>query len=93
MQRVLDVILRRERVEPDVPICPDHKVEMRLRGKQGRPTRFADQTEEEYTLLYFCPVPECNQTAAVSRVRTQIPAPGEAPERPVFARRDEQVGA
>lgn len=87
MQRVLDVIFRRERVEPDVPVCSDHHVEMRLRGKQGRPTRFAAQTEEEYTLIYFCPVPDCNHTAAVTRYKTQIPAPGEAPLRPEFARR------
>ncbi|HEY8447399.1 MAG TPA: hypothetical protein VIL01_09845 [Thermomicrobiales bacterium] len=87
VQRFLDVVLRRERVEPDVPICPDHKTEMRLRGKLGRPTRFSHQTEEEYTLIYFCPVEGCNNTAMVERVRTQIPVPGEAPERPPFARR------
>ena len=87
MQRVLDVILRRDRVEPEIPECPEHGVEMRLRGKQGRPTRFSDQTEEEYTLIYFCPVEGCNETAHVTRVRTQIPVPGEPPERPAFARR------
>jgi hypothetical protein len=87
MQRVLDIILRRERVDPKVPICPDHHVEMRLRGKQGRPTRFSDQTEEEYTLIFFCPVEGCNNTAHVKRVKTQIPIPGEAPDRPAYARR------
>ncbi len=87
MQRVLDVIFRRERFDPEIPICPDHKTEMRLRGKQGRPTRFADQSEEEYTLIYFCPVEGCNETASRVRVRTQIPVPGEPPERPLFARR------
>ena len=87
MQRVLDVILRRDRVEPEIPECPEHGVEMRLRGKQGRPTRFSDQTEEEYTLIYFCPVDGCNETAHVTRVKTQIPVPGEPPERPAFARR------
>lgn len=87
MHRVLDVILRRDRVQPAIPECPDHRVEMRLRGKQGRPTRFADQSEEEYTLIYFCPVEGCNQTAQVDRVKTQIPVPGEPPERPAFARR------
>ena len=87
MQRVLDVILRRDRLEPDIPTCPDHKVEMRLRGKQGRPTRFSDQTEEEYTLIYFCPVERCNHTALVKRVKTQIPVSGEPPERPLFSRR------
>jgi hypothetical protein len=87
VQRVLDIILRRERREPEIPLCTDHSVEMRLRGKQGRPTRFSDQTEEEYTLIYFCPVEGCNHTAAVKRVKTQIPVPGEPPERPTFARR------
>lgn len=88
MQRVLDAIFRRERIEPEIPVCPDHKTEMRLRGKQGRPARFTDQTEEEYTLIYFCPVEGCNETAAVERSRTQIPVPGEPPQRPAFARRD-----
>ena len=87
MQRVLDIILRRDRVEPEIPLCPNHTTEMRLRGKQGRPTRFSDQTEEEYTLIYFCPVEGCNETAEVKRVKTQIPVPGEPPERPLFARR------
>jgi hypothetical protein len=87
MQRVLDVIFRRERFEPDVPVCPDHHVEMRLRGKQGRPTRFSSQSEEEYTLIYFCPVEGCNNTAEVTRVHTQIPVPGEPPPRPTFSRR------
>ena len=86
MQRVLDMILRRERPEPEIPVCADHKVEMRLRGKQGRPARFSDQTEEEYTLIYFCPVEGCNNTALVKRVKTQIPVPGEPPARPPFAR-------
>ncbi len=87
MQRVLDVILRRDRLEPDIPVCPDHHVEMRLRGKQGRPTRFSSQSEEEYTLIYFCPVEGCNNTAEVARTHTQIPVPGEPPARPTFSRR------
>lgn len=87
MDRILDIILRRDRIEPAIPMCLDHRVEMRLRGKQGRPTRFDYQTEEEYTLIYFCPVEGCNQTAQLKRVKTQIPVPGEPPERPAFARR------
>jgi hypothetical protein len=87
VQKVLDIVLRRNRVEPEIPLCPDHKVNMRLRGKQGRPTRFTAQTEEEYTLIYFCPVEGCNQTELRKRNKTQIPVPGEAPERPSFARR------
>lgn len=86
MQRILDVIMRRERNEPEIPDCPIHGVEMRLRGKQGRPTRFTDQWAEEYTLVYFCPVEECNETAERTRVNAQIPVPGEPPERPLFAR-------
>jgi len=86
VQRVLDVILRRNAPEPDIPLCADHKAEMRLRGKQGRPTRFSSQTEEEYTLIFYCPVEGCNHTAERKRVKTQIPVPGEPPPRPPFAR-------
>lgn len=90
MQRIIDVVLRRVKPEPPIPLCPDHKTVMHLRGKQGRPTRFASQTEEEYTLIYFCPVPNCNQTAETKRVATQIPVPGESPERPTFSRKGRQ---
>jgi hypothetical protein len=88
VQRALDIILRRDRPEPEIPLCPDHKVEMRLRGKQGRPARFSDQTEEEYTLIWFCPVEGCNFTATTKRVKTQIPVPGEPPPRPLYSRRE-----
>lgn len=88
MQKALDVILRRNSVTPEVPVCPDHGNEMRLRGRIGRPTRFSAQTEEEYTLIYFCPVHQCNQTDTRQRVKTQIPVPGESPERPIFSRRE-----
>lgn len=87
MPGVLDVIFRRNDPEPEVPICPDHKTEMRLRGKLGRPTRFSAQIEEEYTLIYFCPVEGCNQTAMRKRARSQIPVPGEPFERPAYSRR------
>lgn len=85
--RILDIVFRRPRVEPPVPICADHKVEMHLRGKMGRPSRFSDMTEESYTQIYFCPVPGCDHSAEVTRSRSQIPVPGEAPLRPSFARR------
>ena len=85
--RLLDIVFRRTVVEPPIPLCPDHKVEMHLRGKMGRPTRFSDMTEESYTLLYFCPVPGCDHDKEVNRTKTQIPVPGEAPDRPDFARR------
>ena len=86
MQQMLDIILRRDRDIPAIPVCPDHKVEMRLRGKLGRPTRFTDQTEEQYTLIYYCPTEECNQTDTRERARTQVPVPGEPPDRPSFSR-------
>ncbi len=89
MNRLLDVILRRNEPEPDIPICDQHRLEMRLRGKQGRPTRFTQQSEEEYTLIYYCPADGCNHTASIDRVKTQIPVPGEPPARPGFARSED----
>jgi hypothetical protein len=86
MPSLLDVIFRRVPEAPEIPICPDHDVEMRLRGKLGKPTRFTEQSQEEYTLIFFCPVEGCNQTDERSKVRTQVPVPGESPKRPVFAR-------
>lgn len=86
MPSLIDVIFRRVPEQPDIPECPDHKVEMRLRGKQGKPTRFFEQSESEYTFIYYCPVEECNQTDTRVRVRTQVPVPGESPERPSFSR-------
>ncbi|MBA3277061.1 MAG: hypothetical protein H0T72_14865 [Chloroflexia bacterium] len=90
MPSLIDIIFRRVPDAPEIPVCPDHKTEMRLRGKLGKPTRFAGQSEEEYTLIYYCPVEECNETDTRVRVRTQIPVPGESPERPTFSRPGEQ---
>lgn len=92
MPSLVDRIFRRNLDEPEIPICPDHKVEMRLRGKLGKPTRFFEQTESEYTLIYFCPVEECNQTAMRPVVRTQVPVPGAAPARPTYSRPGETDG-
>lgn len=86
MPSLLDVVFRRVKEPPAIPLCPDHDVAMQLRGKLGKPTRFAEQSEEEYTLVYFCPVEGCNQTEERVKVRTQIPVPGETPGRPTFAR-------
>jgi hypothetical protein len=86
MPSLLDVILRRTAPEPVIPVCPTHDVEMRLRGKLGRPTRFVDQTEGEYTYIYFCPVDGCDETDTRSYRRTQIPVPGASPHRPEFSR-------
>lgn len=85
--RLLDALLGRSTHVPSTPTCPDHHVDMRLRGKMGRPARFAETTEEQYTLVYFCPVPDCNHTAERKQSRSQISVPGEAPARPPFARR------
>ena len=54
----------------------------------GAPARFTYQTEETYTVIYFCPVTGCNETAEGQLAMTQIPVPGAAPERPAYARRD-----
>jgi len=90
MRNILDVILRRNQDEPTVPNCPDHKGDMRLRGKLGRPSRFTGQSEEEYTVIYFCPVEGCNHTVERPMVRTQVPVPGEPPARPSFSRSNER---
>jgi hypothetical protein len=90
VQRLADIVLGRRRTEAEVPTCHEHNVAMRLRGKQGRPTRFTAQTEEEYTLIYFCPVEGCNATEEVKRVKTQIPYADEVPERPLFSRRGDR---
>lgn len=86
MPSLLDTILGRKSNEPEIPDCPEHDVDMHLRGKLGRPSRFSYQTEEEYTLVYFCPVEGCNETATRDMRRTQIPVPGAAPKRPMFSR-------
>lgn len=87
VQRVLDWVFKREREAPDVPECPSHHVPMQMRGVIGQPTRFSYQTEETYTVIYYCPVGGCNETATEVMSRTQIPVPGAAPDRPRYARR------
>lgn len=84
MPGFLEAIFGIQREEPDIPTCPNHKVEMRLRGKMGRPSRFSDTIEQQYTLIYFCPVPGCNNTAAIQQARAQIP--GEGTPRPDYSR-------
>ena len=90
MPTLMDVLTGKQIHEPDVPVCPMHDVEMRLRGKIGRPSRFSDQKTSEYTMIYYCPDPECNETASRDIRRTQIPVPGASPERPIFARYKEK---
>ena len=89
MPSLLDVILRRNTDEKTPPDCPDHKVEMHLRGKMGRPSRFENMTEEDYTVIYFCPVEGCNETATRLVTRRQIPVPGVPPRRPDYSRQNE----
>ncbi len=86
MPSLLDVILRRATEEKTPPECPDHHVEMRLRGKVGRPSRFEGTSEQRYTAIYFCPIPGCNETAERKVARRQVPVPGVPPARPDFAR-------
>lgn len=88
VQRILDWVFNRKRVEPDVPLCPNHHTPMQMRGVIGRPTRFNYQTEETYTVIYFCPIQGCAETAETQLAMTQIPVPGAAPRRPDYARRD-----
>jgi hypothetical protein len=88
VQRILDWVFKRERPKPEVPVCPNHHVPMQMRGVVGRPTRFSYQTEETYTVIYFCPVAGCAETAEVQLAMLQIPVPGVAPPRPDYARRD-----
>lgn len=88
--KFINWVLRRPGDERRIPLCPDHEVEMRLRGVIGRPARFHYQTEEEYTFIYFCPIEGCNNTAEVKRVASQVPVPNVSPSRPIYARRTER---
>jgi hypothetical protein len=87
VQRVLDWVFRRERSEPEVPVCPTHRVPMQMRGVIGQPARFSYQSQETYKVLYFCPVQGCDETTTVELAMTQIPIQGAAPRRPGYARR------
>lgn len=87
MASLLDVILRRNLDESALPICPNHHIEMMLRGKMGRPSRFTGMSEEDYTLIYYCPVEGCNETAERTVTRRQIPVDGVPPKRPNYSRK------
>jgi hypothetical protein len=90
MPGLLDTILRRTRDVPATPICPQHGVEMSLRGSMGRPARFEDQTQETYTAIYFCPVRGCGESKLTERQRSQIPVPGAPQPRPDYIRHRER---
>lgn len=89
MPSLIDRIMGKKAEESEVPICPDHHVEMRLRGKLGRPSRFEDQSASEYTLIYYCPTPDCAQNAMKPVQRNQVAVPGIQPDRPDFSRRND----
>lgn len=91
VMKYINWALRRDNGESPIPRCPDHDVEMRLRGMMGRPSRFAMQTGGEYTHIYFCPIEECNQTAMRMIATAQAPVPEEAPARPIYARNREDI--
>jgi hypothetical protein len=88
VRQVLDWVFKREREEPDVPLCSDHHTPMQLRGYIGRPARFTYQQNESYTVIYYCPVQGCNETAERELSMTQIPVPEVSPRRPDYSRRD-----
>ncbi|MCC6704330.1 MAG: hypothetical protein IT334_05600 [Thermomicrobiales bacterium] len=72
--------------DSQTPICPDHDVPMRLRGKMGRPARYDSTLQEEYTLVYFCSVHGCGESKLVQVSNSQIPAPGFQQPRPDYIR-------
>lgn len=90
MPSLLDVILRRKSDEKTPPDCPTHHVEMDLRGKIGRPSRFEGMSEEDYEVIYFCPVEGCDETASRVVARRQVPVPGVPPKRPPYSRADDR---
>lgn len=89
MPSLIERITGRRSASPESPVCPDHDREMLLRGKIGRPARFHDQTASEYTLIYFCPEPDCAQQEMRVVRRNQAAVPGAQPDRPAYARRND----
>lgn len=89
IDRVVNWVLHKDPVKPSTPACPDHKIPMLLRGSMGTPARADGQSEATYTQIYYCGAPQCNQTAQVTRLKSQGAAPVEAPERPEYVRPEE----
>jgi hypothetical protein len=75
--------------DDDWPICPVHGEPMVFVKVVGKAAKYTDQENQTYTLIFRCPVPGCDETATRTRLRTQIPAPGEGPRRPSWAARDQ----
>jgi hypothetical protein len=90
LQKVMGWVRGEVADESEWPMCPRHDVRMEMFKKVGQPTRFMDQETETYTLLFRCPVEGCDEQATRRRARTQIPVPGERPERPSWAERDQK---
>ncbi len=86
---MIERITGRREKDSGIPVCPEHGVEMLMRGKLGRPARFDDQTASEYTLLYVCPTADCAYQESRSVLRNQAAVPGAQPERPKFSRRND----
>jgi hypothetical protein len=51
------------------PVCPVHNMPMVIRAKVGKPARFTNQQTQTYTLIFRCPVPQCDETKQVTRQR------------------------
>lgn len=88
LQKVLSWARGEVADQSEWPMCPRHDVRMDLFKKVGKPTRFTDQETETYTLIFRCPVAGCDETATRTRLRTQVPVPGEQTDRPSWAERD-----
>lgn len=88
MDRLIAWVKGSDLGQDEWPLCPDHDVPMNLVKKIGKPARYHDQENETYVLLYRCPFPGCDNSATRTRVRSQIPVPGEAVERPDWTPHD-----
>lgn len=89
MPTLIERLTGRKSKTSGIPVCPDHDTQMLMRGKLGRPARFHDQTASEYTLIYFCPVPDCANQAERTVRRNQAAVPGAQPDRPSYARKND----
>jgi hypothetical protein len=69
------------------PVCPVHNTPMVIRAKVGKPARFTNQQTQTYTLIFRCPVPQCDETKQITRQRYQVSVPGETLGRPDWAKR------
>jgi len=87
LERLRGWVLGQPVEQDEIPSCPDHRTQMELYRKVGKPARFSDQETEAYELIFRCPVPGCGNSATRRRIRNQIPVPGEVTDRPGWAER------